>query len=45
MGNVFKCRVCGLSTFGEPFDRDSKGKSICKYCVEKGAGKKEDKEG
>ena len=35
----FKCRQCNSFTFGEPHSRDSKGKPICKYCVEKQGNK------
>lgn len=33
---TFKCFVCDSVTFGEPKVRTSKGKPVCKYCVEKG---------
>lgn len=35
MTDTFKCRECDSITFGEPANRDSKGKPICKYCLEK----------
>jgi len=31
----FKCRQCNSYTFGNPAQRDSKGKPICKWCLEK----------
>ena len=35
MGVSFKCRQCNAFTFGDPAERDSKGKPICKWCLEK----------
>ena len=37
---TFKCRQCDATTFGEPAQRDSKGKPICKWCLEKESNKK-----
>ena len=31
--------MCNAITFGEPAQRDSKGKAICKWCLEKNDNK------